>query len=271
MPKISIITPFYNGSRYIKKCIEGIQNQSFKDFEHIIIDDGSSDEERNFVLVFSKSFSNTKVIPQKNKGQASAVNKGIAMASGEYIAFCDQDDWWLSEKLQKQIVYLESHPEIGMVYSDAYMGDEAGNILKRTWMQSRSVVPYFGGYDECAVELFRRNFVCAPLVMLVRKKVFDSIGVMDETLRSAYDYDFLFRYLESGNIIGFIDKPLAVWRTHEGQESKNIRRAKHSQASILCHFLLRHLDFVVKHPLMVIKKISFTAGGFLFNRSRVLE
>ena len=101
---------------------------------------------------------------------------GIKIANGEYIAFCDQDDWWLPGKLQKQIIYLKSHPETGMVYSDAYMGDEVGNILKRTWMQSRSVIPRFGGYDNCAAELFRRNFVCAPLVMLVRKKVFDAIG-----------------------------------------------------------------------------------------------
>jgi len=158
-----------------------------------------------------------------------------------------------------------------MVYSDAYLGDEAGSILKKTWMQSRTVMPRFGGYDNCAAELFRRNFVPAPLVMLVRNKLFDAIGVMDETLRSAYDYDFLFRYLESGNIIGFIDEPLAVWRTHEGQESKGIRRAKRSQAKILYHFLLRHPDFITKHPLMVIKKISFTAGGFLFNKSRISE
>ena len=86
--------------------------------------------------------------------------------------------------------------------------------------------------------------------------------MMDETLRSAYDYDFLFRYLESGNIIGFIDEPLAVWRTHEGQESKDIRRAKRLQAKILYHFLLRHPDFIAKHPLMVLKKYRLRQGVF---------
>ena len=271
MIKISVITPFYNGSRYVSKCIENIQEQSYKGFEHIIVDDGSAESEHKFISDAIAKYPNVILVSQKNRGQASAVNAGIKMAKGEYIAFCDQDDWWLSEKLQKQIAYLESHPGVDMVYSDAYLGDEKGSVLEKTWMQSRRVVACEGGYDNCVVNLFRRNFVCAPLVMLIRKNVFDKIGLMREAYTSAYDYDFLFRYFEGGHSVGFIDQSLAVWRMHAGQESENIRKAKRFQLGILYNFLLRRPNFILKHPILIAQKGCFTMVGLFLNKSRYLK
>jgi glycosyltransferase involved in cell wall biosynthesis len=265
MSKVSIITPFYNGSQYIQKCIESIQAQSFKDFEHIIVDDGSIEPEREFVIDFIKKFSNVILISQKNSGQAAAVNAGIKIAKGEYVAFCDQDDWWLPEKLQKQIAYLESRPDIAMVYGDVFLGDEKGSVLSKTWMQSRRVDYVGGNYEECVAKLFNRNFIPAPVVVLIRKNVFDKIGLFDKKFSSVYDYDFWFRMLEAGYKIGYIEKPLAVWRTYPEQESHKIKKIKKMLMVIIFDFLERKPEFILQHPVKSIFKLIKVSGAYFTN------
>lgn len=267
MPKVSIITPFYNGSQYIQKCIEGVQAQSFKDFEHIIVDDGSAESEHKFVSDIAVKYPGIIFISQKNSGQASAVNAGIKIAKGEYIAFCDQDDWWSPEKLKTQVDFIETHSDVDLVYSDALMADADGFILKETWMQSRVVAPCVGGYKGCVVSLFNRNFICAPLVVLARRGIFSKIGLLNEKTVSVYDYDFWFRMLEAGCKFGYIDKPLAVWRTHAGQGSRKIRTIKRLQLMILLHFLFRRPDFFATHPVLALKKLIKTSVGLMLGRT----
>lgn len=191
------------------------------------------------------------------------MNTGIKVAHGEYIGFCDQDDWWLPEKLLKQVKFLDENENVAMVYSDAFLGDEEGNILVRTWMQSRKVGYVKGGYEECVAKLFNRNFIPAPLTVLMRKSVFDKIGYLNEKFSSAYDYDYWFRMLEAGYKIGYIKEPLAVWRIHAGQESRNTKKAKEMLMGILKSFLKRRPDFLLKHPLLVLKKIAKVCGALI--------
>ncbi|MBU2567619.1 MAG: glycosyltransferase [Elusimicrobia bacterium] len=265
MPKVSIVMPIYNGKKYIEKAVESILIQAFSDFELIIIDDGSTDGSGE--LLKDKFGDKIKYVYQKNKGAAAAVNKGISLSLGGYIAFCDQDDWWLPEKLKRQVDFLEGNKGMAMVYGDALMADENGKILDETWMQLRAVRYYEGSYSDCVVRLFDRNFICAPLSVLVRKNVFDAIGLFNEKFSSAYDYDYWFRLLEAGFKIGYIKEPLVVWRTHEGQKSRDIHRAKAMQIGILKSFLKRKPEFSTQHPFLVIKKFikSYTAL-FLSNK-----
>lgn len=267
MIKVSVITPFYNGSQYIQKCIENIQTQSFKDFEHIIIDDGSAKSENKFVSDIAAKYSNIIFISQKNGGAASAVNAGIKIAKGEYIAFCDQDDVWLPEKLKEQVEYLEGHADVGMVYSDAFVIDGEGRRMGKTWMESRAVNYTEGGYGECAEKLFVKNFICAPLVVLMRKNIFNQVGFLEEKFSSAYDYDYWFRILEAGFSVGFINEPLASWRTHGGQESARVRKQKKITFRIWWAFLSRRPDFFFAHPFVVFKKIIKSGIGMLLNRT----
>lgn len=254
MPKVSIITPFYRGNTFIRSALEGIAGQTYGDFEYILVNDGSDEDPSQMVkeLLGDRAI----YLRQENKGQAAATNRGIAVAKGEYVAFCDQDDWWLPEKLEKQIAFLETHPEIAMVYTDALMADAEGKLLKKTWMHSRRVAPCAGAYGDCIAALFNRNFIPAQLAVLIRKSVFDSVGMFNEHFSSAYDYEYWFRVLEAGHAIGYIDEPLVVWRTHEGQESNNILKAKRMQVGILGEFLRRRKDFMVTYPVLVMKKIA---------------
>lgn len=260
---VSIITPLYNGGEYIRKNIESILGQTYRDFEHIIVNDGSTDNSGEIV----KSFGDRVVyLEQKNSGQAAAVNAGIKIARGEYIGFCDQDDWWLPEKLEMQIAFLESHPEISLVYSDALLADTKGSVLNQTWGQSRGVKPCVGGYQECVTSLFDRNFICAPLTVLIRRDVFNKIGFLNDRFSIIYDYDFWFRMLEKEMRFGYVDKPLAVYRIHANQESKKIRKVKRAQIKILSSFLGRRKDFLLGYPILVFKKYIRSYVGLVLNR-----
>ena len=113
MPKISVIMPAYNAEQYISEAIESILGQTFADFEFIIIDDGSSDSTSGIIASYKDSriryFRN-----EKNLGIVGALNRGLALAAGEYIARMDADDISLPERFQTQCAYMEKHPDVGV-------------------------------------------------------------------------------------------------------------------------------------------------------------
>lgn len=99
MPKISIIVPVYNVEKYLRKCIDSILNQTFKDFELILIDDGSTDESGKICDEYNLKDNRIKVIHKENGGLSSARNAGLDIAQGEYIGFVDSDDWIESDQI----------------------------------------------------------------------------------------------------------------------------------------------------------------------------
>jgi len=126
MAKVSVITPAYNAAKYISKTIESIQAQTFSDWELIIVDDASKDDTCSIVESFAKSDSRIKLIRlEKNSGAAVARNKALDEAGGRFIAFCDSDDIWLKEKLQKQIAFMEEKA-CGLSYTSYYRCKEDG-------------------------------------------------------------------------------------------------------------------------------------------------
>lgn len=264
MPKVSIITPLYNDKKYIEQAIKSILNQTYKDFEMIIVDDGSTDGSGE--LVRNKFRDKVRYIHQENKGAATAVNKGISLSQGDYIAFCDSDDWWLPEKLEKQVKFLEVNQNFGLIYSDAFLAKD-GILTRKTWLQSRKVLPCSGGKEKCLISLFSKNFIPAPLTVLMRKSVIDRVGLFNENFSSTYDYEYWFRILEAGIQIAFSDKPLAVWNSHIGQGSRRIRKMKLDQVKILREFLIRNPEFIKDHPFLVTNKFIKSFLGLLLGKT----
>ena len=114
MPLVSVIMPVYNGEKYLAEAIDSILVQTFTDFELLIVDDGSQDNSAEIIRSYVKRDSRIRFFQQEqNEGSANARNRGIANAKGEFIAAMDCDDVSLPERLQKQVDFLESHPEIG--------------------------------------------------------------------------------------------------------------------------------------------------------------
>jgi glycosyltransferase involved in cell wall biosynthesis len=134
---VSVISPAYNSEKHLKKLIDCVANQSIAVLEHIIIDDGSTDNTLNVLRSLEKEYSHVKVISQDNQGAGVARNKGIAIAKGKYIAFLDSDDAWAEDKLKAQIEFMES-ADISFSYGDYFeVDDESGDVINERHTPAR--------------------------------------------------------------------------------------------------------------------------------------
>jgi glycosyltransferase involved in cell wall biosynthesis len=124
MPRVSVVLPSYNHERYVRECVQSVLDQTYRDFEVIITDDGSTDGTVKAIKEFTDSRIQLYVYAE-NKGACTAADDCIRKSTGEYIAMLNSDDAWEPTKLEKQVEYLDSHPEIGAVFTKATFVDEA--------------------------------------------------------------------------------------------------------------------------------------------------
>ena len=128
MPRVSIVIPSYNHEKYVRECIQSVLDQTYQDFEIVITDDGSTDGTVNVIREFDDS--RIQIYTQaENKGACTAINNCIRKAASKYIAVLNSDDAWEPTKLEKQVQYLDSHPEIGAVFTKVIIVNEAGNLI----------------------------------------------------------------------------------------------------------------------------------------------
>jgi glycosyltransferase involved in cell wall biosynthesis len=165
-PTVSVVMSVYNGEKYLREAVESILNQSFTDFEFIIINDGSSDRSRDII----KSYTDPRIryLQHKNHGLAYSLNRGIRESSGEYIARMDADDISLPQRLEKQIKFLEKHSDIGIVGTWAIIMTETGEDIYISKMpqddlEARQLLDQSSPFFHGAV-MFRRSLfeVCGP-------------------------------------------------------------------------------------------------------------
>ena len=206
--KISVIIPTYNRKKTLARAIQSVINQSLSPFEILIIDDGSNDGTEEWV---KENFRNIKYIYQNNRGVSSARNIGIENANGDWVAFLDSDDEWLSNKLHEQVIAIESNPKIKFFHTNEIW---IRNGVRVNQMKKHKK---YGGYifekclDMCRV---------SPSSVLIQKEVFDNIGVFDESLRVCEDYDLWLR-ITSKYPVEFLDVPLIYkYGGHADQLSK---------------------------------------------------
>ena len=209
--KVSIILPTYNRASMLNKAIDSTLNQTFKDFELIIVDNYSTDNTESVV----KSYDDKRISYFKNQNNGLVSinrNYGIQKSCGEYIAFLDDDDLWLPEKLEKQVKLLDSNKKLGLVYSRSYVIDDRGNPAKPT---------YFRGIKlrrgHVFNELLVSNFI-PQLTVLTRRDALDKVGKFDLQYKIAQDYDLWLR-IANHYTVDFIDQPLAKYRFHKESES----------------------------------------------------
>jgi glycosyltransferase involved in cell wall biosynthesis len=254
-PKISVVVTCYNYGRYVAGCLRSIQQQTFTDYEVIVVDDGSTDDSREQIRGFLHD-ERFKLITQKNGGQANAKNRGIRESCGEFIAFLDADDLWAPEKLEKQIG-LFTQKGVGVVFSDVDWIDENGEIIGRggigTYLQQRrGKVVDFLIYD---------NFVPFSSV-LVRKECFDAMGVFDETLAMGIDWDLWLRF-STRYTFDYCDEKLLLYRVgHSGQMSKNMMERLQCADRIIAKFTRLFPDTIAEDVLEDARYYSCCVRGY---------
>lgn len=205
-PEISIITATYNRAYILRKAINSVRNQTFKNWEHIIVDDGSDDTTADIMADFMKADERIKYIKQdKNRGQSRSINQNINIAKAPLVAFLDSDDEFHQDFLKKQISYFSSNPEIGLCYvgADYHNGQ---NYLG-------TVHPKVSGNLELFLFKNLKGLGASLSGFAVKKSVFEKVGYFDEIMPSQKDLDFFVRvakhfpigYIEGCNTIIHID------------------------------------------------------------------
>jgi len=191
-PEISVIMSIYNEpEEYLRRSIESILNQTFKDFEFIIILDNPKNEiARNIIEEYS--LKDERIISVKNEeniGLTKSLNKGLSIAKGEFIARMDADDISHPKRFEKQVNFLNKNNEYELCGTKAYFIDENGKILKN---MSLTINNNLTSYDEIKQNIVKYNPFIHPSLMF-KKRILNKIGLYDENFKLAQDYDFLLR------------------------------------------------------------------------------
>jgi len=212
--KISVIMPVLNGEKYIGEAVESIASQTFRDFELIVVNDGSTDRTCEQLERFAGRIDLRLVHHSKPQGIARSVNDGIRHATGQYIAFLDHDDLWFPEFLATQLAHLEKYPDVGMVHSDFQTVDSEGNILEASVAACRNRRRVSGHVFPA---LFMDSFIVGNSV-LIRKECFDKLGAFDHTLRIG-DYHMWLRIARHYKV-DYTPMVLTKYRQHRTQDSR---------------------------------------------------
>lgn len=196
-PLVSVVIPTYNRDDLVRKAIDSVLAQTHRDYEIVVIDDGSTDRTRDRLGEYGEA---VRYFYQQRRGISAARNAGIERSRGDLIALLDSDDYWIPEKLERQVALFGEHPEYGLVAS------ACGSIEQDGTFRERGRTGRSGWVLE---DLFARNYIRTSSVV-VRKACIEKVGGFDESLEECEDYD-LFLRVAAEYPIGFIDDPLAVY------------------------------------------------------------
>ena len=228
-PKVSVIIAAYNGEKYISDAIESVFNQTYKNIEVIVVDDGSTDSTAERIKQY---LSRVKYLYQDNAGVANARNSGIQNSQGEFIAFLDHDDIWLPEKIERQVDYFLKNSQSKFVHTPVRYINHLGEIIEPSgyWGELK-----FNGEVKNVKEIFM-HFAMLQSTMMIKKEIFDEIGLWNQAFTSGDGYDLCLR-IALKYTLGFINKPLALYRLHDSNISKNVIRFDLAKIRVVEKFL----------------------------------
>ena len=227
---VSIILPFFNGDQFIRPAIESVLHQTHREWELIVVDDGSPDETHSSALrEFIGSLGNERVnyFWKENGGLSRARNFGVFRSKGEYVCFMDQDDLWKLDKLSIQLEVFRSHPTIELVTAEGYwLGEKSGTIgYGSRYGFGEGIV--FDAYHR----MLRANIVSCSAIM-IKRSLLTSFPGSNPYFQVCPDYELFMRLLVDRNFF-FIEKPLFEYRLHGGNTSKNFLRLYLEEIAIL--------------------------------------
>ncbi|MCC3428674.1 MULTISPECIES: glycosyltransferase [unclassified Microcoleus] len=203
-PRVSVIIPAYNCEHYITRAVESAVNQTYQNWEIIVVDDGSTDNTRQTLEPYRDVI---QYVYQENQGAAKARNRACEMAKGEFLAFLDADDFFLPEKLAKQIACFEADPTLGMVQNGWLMVDETG----------KDIYPVMPWEDTPNLDLesFVLHKSVRPSAMMVRREWWERLGGFDHRFPPTEDLDFALRLGLKGCKCAWLKEILTCYRQHD--------------------------------------------------------
>ncbi len=254
MPLISVVIPVYNGEKTIRETIESVINQTFGDFELIVIDDGSHDSTLDIVKGIPDS--RLKVFSFPNAGLAASRNRGIKVACGDYISFIDADDLWTPDKLEAQLKALQTHPQAAVAYSWTDCIDESGQFCRRG--------NHITVQGNVYAQLLLTDFIENGSNLLIRSQAFQNVGYFDESLPAAEDWDMWLRLAANYEFV-VVPSPQVLYRLSATSMSANVVRQEAA-----CLRVIEQAFTQAPDSLQYLKKLSF-ANLYKYLTFKVLE
>ena len=226
MPTVSIVIPAYNAEAFIQEALDSVFRQTYRDFEVIVVDDGSEDRTAEIIKQYGHD---VHYIHQKNQDVAAARNTGIRASRGEWIAFLDHDDIWLPEKLEKQVSAFQSSDDVDVVFCDMVRWYGGDNVRHESWRRR---------YNRRAVRrgmvkslLLRCSF--QPSTVMASKTCFQDGGFFDESLRVSSDWDMWLRLACRDHRFHYIDEVLCYYRDHGGNTYRDPEKMENDRLRVL--------------------------------------
>ncbi len=212
-PEVSVVMSAFNSEEFISESINSILNQDFKDFEFIIINDGSSDKTLSIINKYQKIDNRIKVINQKNFGLTKSLNNAVSIAKSNFIARIDADDISLPSRLSTQLKYLKSNSNLGFVFSNFIFIDKSGNKIQKKIISTNSY--------QVRYNLLKGINNIAHSSVMFRKDLFFEIGKYRNRFKKSQDIDLWIRMTDKYEFSNVGSEPLILIRNHDNQISRN--------------------------------------------------
>ena len=221
IPKVSVIIPTYNSAQYLEEAIASVLNQTYTNYEIIVIDDGSTDHTVELLEPYRDKI---HYIYQENQGVSAARNQGIALAKGELIAFLDADDIFMAHKLEKQVAIFEQQPDLGIVNSGFRLIKEDGEFI--TDIKRWETIP------ELTIETWILHQPVLPSAMMFRKQWLEKVNGFDTRWFSSEDVDLVFRLIAQGCRGVWLSEVTIYYRRHNRSATwkNSLKQARNSEA-----------------------------------------
>jgi glycosyltransferase involved in cell wall biosynthesis len=248
LPLITVLMPVYNGAKYLNEAIDSILNQTFSDFEFLIIDDGSTDQSIDQIMLYDDP--RIQLIKnKKNLGQSETLNKGLSLARGEYIARMDQDDISIPERLKKQLDFMENNSDVDVCGSWVQLMGKYNGIIE---LETQS--------EEIKISLLTNQNLAHPAVMIRKDTLVKYDLNYNPTFTIGNDYDLwvrMFEYCSFANI----PEALIKYRMHDNQYSKIMWEQNNAETNRILTNLLKIIGIHLDDSDLIIHKKVFTGYG----------
>jgi glycosyltransferase involved in cell wall biosynthesis len=212
MPRVSAAIVTHNRAAYLPRAIESVLAQTSQDLELLVVDDGSTDDTPAAVEPY---LDRVRYVRRAHEGKAASRNAAVQLAEGELIAFCDSDDCWYPDRIERQLRVLDQRPDVGMVHGHIALIDGESRPLPKLTADHRALLSHAHRHGATYAG-YAADCRCFSSTILVRRGVFDAVGLYDTRL-PIEDYDFYLRLVLDFPVEFMDDRPLAWYRVHDGQ------------------------------------------------------
>ncbi len=222
MPRVSVIMATHNQASFIQESLNSIFQQGFRDYEIIVVNDGSTDDTEDVLEPYRDRI---RYFKQPNSGPAAAHNLGLRHSLGELIAFLNSDDLWMPGKLEAQVGYMDEHPEVGLVHGDYVRIDARGRAMGPSIHTEHP--------PSLTLEQIVRHNTIGIATVIVRRKWLDRVSGLDPDSTPTEDLDLWIRLAQAGCPFGYLPQVIGKWRRHPASISKSRSRVLKAHIRIL--------------------------------------